>query len=352
MNGYDAVIVGAGPSGAAAAFFTKFFDSSKKVLLIDRLNEKQYNIYHRICGEAISSKIIEEMKPLSIDGIIEKINYIKDTWCGKIDIKETSEGFIVNRPVMLNSIIEQFKRIGGEINHDNFLGLEVKNKIFLKTDKGIFQTKYLIGADGANSVVRKCAGISNPNIQCLAQYVIDKIPEKGVLNFYYDEKYNGVYKWVFPNGNTTKIGFPVGLKNKEKINERIIQKQSRCVAFGGIKYIVSGNILLIGDAAGQTNAFSKGGIRPGMNAGKWAGEAVAKDKPAIYRKKWFSSGFSSKLPNYLFEKFRKMENKEILYHLKPFLKYKGVLSYITALFFYSKYMKLYYAYDIIDKYGW
>ena len=35
---YDVIVVGAGPAGAVAAYFLKFYDGSKRVLLIDKLD--------------------------------------------------------------------------------------------------------------------------------------------------------------------------------------------------------------------------------------------------------------------------------------------------------------------------
>ena len=56
MTDYDIVIVGAGPAGASAAFFSKFFDKDKqhRVLLLDALREPTYSAYYHICGKVVS----------------------------------------------------------------------------------------------------------------------------------------------------------------------------------------------------------------------------------------------------------------------------------------------------------
>lgn len=309
--------------------------------MIDKLDEKRYNLYHRICGEAICGKILDELKPLRIDGTIEKIQCVREFF-GENKFEDSADGIVVNRIVMLKSIIEQFQEFGGEYKNSKFLGLEEKekNKIIIKTNEGLLQTKYLIGADGAHSSVRKDLSIPNPSICTATQYIIATEPEHGVIEFYYDEKYNGAYKWIFANGDTTKIGIPTEFLNKEKIEGNIQQRQSRSIAFGGIPDIVKGNILLIGEAAGQTNTFTKGGIRPGMNAGKWAAEAIINDNPDEYRRKWFGSKFSSSLSIYAFERFKQMKNEELASHMNPFTKYHGIMSYIVLVLFYTKYLNL------------
>jgi flavin-dependent dehydrogenase len=330
----------------------KFCNKSKRVLLIDKLEGERYNTYHRICGEAIRTVIVDELRPLRIDGIVERIHVVREV-LGETKIEMPADGLVVNRVVMLRSIIRQFQELGGEYRTSRFLGHEVKdNKIIIETNEGTLHAKYLIGADGAHSTVRKNLKIPDPSICIATQYLIDKEPVHGVLEFYYNGKYKGNYKWIFTNGNSTKIGVLGASLEREEMDGEILQKQSRSIAFGGTQEIMKGNVLLIGEAAGQTNAFSKGGIRPGMIAGKWAAEAIGNENPDLYRRKWLNSKFSSKLSLYALERFRQMSDEELSNHLNPFVEYHGIMSYIVAFLFYTKYLKLYYANYVIGDYTW
>ena len=351
-NEYDVIVVGAGPAGATVAFFTKLLDKSKKVLLIDRLDERKYNLYHRMCGEGVNSKIIKELDPLKIDGIIDKIRLTR-TLFGNYKIEESADGIIVNRVTMLRSIIEQFQKLGGEYENSNFQKLEIeKNQIKVTINNETLYTNYLVGADGTHSKVRKSCDIPDPEYGSVVQYVIDKDPEKGVLEIYYDEKYDGGYKWIFPNGETTKIGFPSSCINNEKIDGEILQKQSRCIAYGGVDNFIKGNIILIGDAAGQSNPLTKGGIRPGMIAAKWAADAIIKNNPKLYEGKWLNSWFNSSLSMYALERFKKMDNSQIIDCYEPFVNCKSDLSYVLKSLYHIKYLKFHFATYIAELYGW
>ena len=118
--------------------------------------------------------------------------------------------------------------------------------------------------------------------------------------------------------------------------------------------IVKENTLLIGDAAGQTISLSKGGIRPGMFAGKKAAEAIVIHKnPLKYEHEWKTSIFHSEKMNEAFEKLKQMNNTEIIEHLKPF-KGNSTLGLIKIILQkkYWKYIDLYKAYNLERKIGW
>jgi len=186
------------------------------------------------------------------------------------------------------------------------------------------------------------------------QYIIDEECEHDVLDFFYDKKYTGGYKWIFPNGNTIKVGFSQIENKKIGIGGKILEKQARLIGFGGIKNRVKNNILLIGDAAGQTNAMSLGGIRPGMYAGRLAAEAIVKyNNPQKYDNEWKKSKFNSGIINDAYDELNKMSNKEIIGHMNA-LKGNIVSSFFKIMFLkkYRKYWNIYKAYNLEKKVGW
>lgn len=350
----DVLVVGAGPAGCSAAFFSKFLDGKKEVILCESKREEHYNLYHRMCGEIVKEDLFNEITPLKKKFVIEEINRFDEHWPGDITISYNQRGFMVDRPKYQKYVISEFTDIGGVYKELKVVDVLQKEDIIkVKVgDNEFIETKYLIAADGANSIIRDKIYKKPVNKEVLVQYIVNEKSEEGVIHYYYDEMYEGNYKWVFPYGDKTKIGFPVLKSRKFEPDGEVIRKQARTLAFGGMEDYTIGNIAFVGDAAAQTNALSKGGIRPGIIAGKWAAEAIAKNNIRIYDEKWGKSLFSAKIVNEIYEIQKKMTNKELSEHIRAISERNVIKRYIDILFKYRKYWNTYKAYEIANKVGW
>ncbi|MFZ2070544.1 MAG: NAD(P)/FAD-dependent oxidoreductase [Halobacteriota archaeon] len=352
----DVLVVGAGPAGSVAAFFSKYLDNDnrREICLLERLDNQKYVHYHEMCGEGVSEDLFIDISPIKPSYIIERIRKIREYWPGNMEIESPMNGYILDRPRFLNGVIDQFVKLGGKYIQNSLVDLtENEREIKVKLSDGKFiKTKYLIAADGANSLIRKKLGIEG-KIEPFIQYVVDEEAEHDTLIFEYDEKWKGNYKWIFPHGENVKVGFPfVAFRDREKIEGKILAKQTRIVGFGGIGNNVHGNILLTGDAACHSNPLTKGGIRPGMVSGKMAAEAINNDNPLEYDEKWKKSDFSSAIFMQAFNKLKEMDNRELTRHIKPFRKGFNFFSTIKPLLFYREYLEIYKAYDLSNRIGW
>jgi digeranylgeranylglycerophospholipid reductase len=350
----DVLVVGAGPAGSSAAFFSKFLDKEDKreVRLIERLENQKYLRYHDMCGEGVSEDLFKDISPIKSSCIIEKIRKVREYWPEDIEIETKMKGYIIDRPRFLNGIVDQYLKLGGKYIQNSLVDFAVNEReIKVKLRDGEFmKTKYLIAADGANSLIHKKLGIEG-KVKPLMQYLVNKESEHDTLIFKFDEKWKGDYKWIFPHGENTKIGFPFA-DRREKIAGEILAKQTRLIGFGDVENNVHGNILLVGDAACHSNPITKGGIRPGMVSGKMAAEAIINGNPLEYDEKWKKSDFASPLFMQAFNRLKGMDNIELARHMKPFKKGVNVFSTIKSLLFYRKYLEIYKAYDLSDKVGW
>ena len=76
----DVLVVGAGPAGSSAAFFSKFLDEDDKreVCLIERLDNQKYLNYHEMCGEGVSDDLFSDISPIKPSCILEKIRKVRE----------------------------------------------------------------------------------------------------------------------------------------------------------------------------------------------------------------------------------------------------------------------------------
>jgi digeranylgeranylglycerophospholipid reductase len=357
----NVLVVGAGPAGTSAAFFIKHYDTEDAitVTLTERLDDARYAVYHDMCGEAVSQFLIKDLEPLQPRGIIEKIHLIKEYFPGNIVLQSLSNGYIIDRMEYFQSIIREYEKIGGIYENAEVKDIyQTNEKVTVKFGCSTKKFDYVIAADGANSQIRKTLGIEGKRIK-LIQFIVDKKPSRGILEFYHDEVYEGNYKWEFPHGNNVKIGFPVLVGKKFDPDEEIIQKQVRYVAYGGLKQYVVGRILFVGDAACQVNPLTKGGIRIGMIAGKMAAKAINCNKPEMYDDLWKKSMFSSDIFLKAFIRLQSMKNSELESHIRPFYEYntstsalKKVKLLMDLALHQRRNMGIYQAYKANTNYGW
>jgi flavin-dependent dehydrogenase len=354
------LVIGAGPGGVSSSYFLKKYDTSNvfDVELVDRIESEKYKLYHDTCGEAVSTSLLDDIQPLRPDGIIGKIKKINEHWPKDITIVTKMDGLLLDRPKFFKSIISDFEMEGGIFNKKKVNNISQKNgKVKVEFNDGIKSYDYVIAADGANSLVRRKLGLTG-RTQNFLQYIVDKQSSNGVLSFFYDEKYKGDYKWIFPHENKVKIGFPLIPGSPFSLEAKIIRKQARTIGYGGLNQYAVGNILLVGDAACQTNPITKGGIRPAMNAGKKAAMAILSHDPKKYEQEWTKSDFSSPLFLRSFEKLKQMDNKALQHHIEPFVKthskknYQRFFEKMKFAMTHRQYLEIYKAYDLSNKVGW
>lgn len=355
---FDIVVIGAGPAGTSTSYFSKYFDKDNEldVLLMESLPKRKFDRYHSMCGEVVSNLIVKDFPNIDVHPFIKnRIDRIVEQWYDTL-ISSKLKGFVIDRPKFLHHIINKFKEKGGYYLNDKFMDMQTKKgeEIKILTYSGkVIKTKYLVFATGPNPP--KLSFLSNLKTNTiktlLYQVLVEEYPvEKNCIIFFYDEKYKGEYKWIFPWGSYAKLGTP--FDNKIELPKKnIIRKDAKHVCCGILSRYNIGNILLVGDTAFQNNALTKGGIRAAINAGKLAAKSmVLYNNPDRYSELWKKSKFFGKVYLEAYMKLSSMNNREISYHCKP-LRYP-LLSFPIIPFKYRKYMGLYRVYRLSVKYGW
>ena len=335
---YDLIIAGAGPGGSVTAKIAA--EGGLSVLLLEK--DRDIGIPVR-CAEGVSMKTISQFIEPSdkfIDNPINKIRFIAPDGTVLPINFDTEDGLILNRKVF------DFELAKLAAAH----GAQVVTRCYVKSlarINGLTVVKFehygeefkaaaplIVGADGVETMVGRWAGLKTQmslmDIESCFQYSIYHPDiDKEYLSFYFGtDLAPGGYLWIFPKGekyanvglglNTTRE--KKGKSAKEYLDEFVREKLPGASilssAAGSVpsakipKKIVGEGVMLVGDAAHQSNPVSGGGIATAMFAGRYAAETALK---AVKR-----NDFSEKTLNTYTKLWNKRLGKEhaLIYRLK------------------------------------
>ena len=318
---YDVVIVGAGPAGSTAAYILS--QKGYNVLLLD----KEHFPRKKLCGGCLTAKTLwllnrvfnETEESLTKNNIINFKSFRFDVrYKTKVLVSPISplSFYFVDRQVYDAFLLQKAKEAGAEVSEgEKVTNMGVappavycpgnENKVFpgeltLTTSRERqIKTKFIIGADGANSTVRtkllREQKINGSQWHRNLAYCLEIfIPRKGdhetlefpILSFGY-LRYG--YSWIFPNKDRLVVGIG-GLERKNKNLPGKFEKflsdynlgdidsykmQGYPLPFGNsLSTPFYGNIMLVGDAAGLVDPMLGEGIYQAHKSGELAAKAI------------------------------------------------------------------------------
>jgi len=157
----------------------------------------------------------------------------------------------------------------------------MKNKASVKCGKKVYESKIVVGCDGARSVVGRCMDSYPQEMLNGLVVTVDESDFSEYVGMWFVEKdaRNG-FLWKIPRGKCVEYGgMGTGLnfrsvENFFSIRESdIMHRKAAPIPIGAVKtYNKRG--LLVGDAACQTKPWSGGGIMYGMIAAKVAAATI------------------------------------------------------------------------------
>ncbi len=374
MN-YDVVVVGGRIAGSISSLFAS--KNGVDVLMIEKRQEIGTPVQ---CAEGTTYGTFEtlEMKPSQkyICSEIDKANvHAPDGRIIKVQ-NETTKGYILERKIFDKQLAIKSAKAGTDI----MIKTGVKDLII---DKGKVcgvvadhlgetikvKADVVIAADGVESTIARKAGLKttkNPKDICsCAQYELVGLDvDPGSLEFYFGEKTApGGYGWIFPKGDgIANVGLGVRgsaetayhylKKFASKFDATPVELNVGGVPLSGpVKKTFTDGLMVVGDAAGQVDPVTGGGIHLTAScsriAGEVAAEAVKRGDTSSKSLKRYDDLWRNKLGKNLglSLKYRKIADKltdKDMNSLAEFLEYSDFnsISKISSLKFLGKHPNL------------
>jgi geranylgeranyl reductase family protein len=282
---FDALVVGAGPAGSAAAF--RLARAGARVLLTDKARFPR----DKPCGGGLTYRALR-LLPFSVAPVVEEEVDVFELGLGfrRRFVRRTVEPLVVmtQRRRLDAFLVEQAREAGAEFRD----GAKVELSPLALDGAGI-DAAVLIGADGVNGSTRKAFGLDGHEHEVAleanvpygpverSRYARRAVVEFGIVP--------GGYGWVFPKGDHVNVGVGGWLHQGPQLRTHLSRlcrehriPEDALTEVRGYRLPlrrpgsspVRGRTALVGDAAGLVDPVSGDGIYEAVLSAQLAADAA------------------------------------------------------------------------------
>ncbi len=374
---YDMVVIGAGPAGSITAKTAA--EKGLSVLLIEKRQEIGDPVR---CAEGVSKVCLKKHIDLDDRWICADVKgsriFAPDGTMIEMaeEVAGAEVGYVLERKLFDRALAYESAKAGVEVFvKTRATGLIIEDgfvrgvRIMHRGEEREVRCKIVIGADGVESKVGRWAGIDTSlkpvDIETCAQFLMSNTGIDQEYCYFYlgNEVAPAGYIWIFPKGNDlANVGIGIlGSKSGQKTaveyledfvadkfpDARVLEVDVGGVPVSGsIDKTIANGLMLVGDAARQSDPITGGGIVNAMEAGEIAGEVayeaissgdLSETKLREYEKKWRSTvGLeidNSLIVKNVFIKFTDKELNDLAHSLKNVnFSTMSLLDLLYALF--------------------
>jgi len=291
---WDAMVVGAGPAGCAAAY--DLAAAGQSVLLLDKKDFPRA----KACAGGLTSKAVQALR-YSIDPVVRKV-------IGRVRLEGegSSAGAVVlksRQPICVMTVRAEFdqyclrKTIAAGACLRKIEGvrqiLRSGDQVDLLTEGAHYRARFLVGADGASGQVRRLCAVGSWFSQGFALEVQTAVPlEELDLTFDFASVSNG-YAWIFPKGDHLNVGVYSLSSASSLTRSRLLSYVKNRLGIDTVhgvtgQYLGIGagesaeyiqpdlrdRVFLVGDAGGFADPLTGEGIYGALVSGQAAAKAI------------------------------------------------------------------------------
>ncbi len=281
---FDVAVVGAGPAGSMAALEAARAGAS--VVLLERRREVGVPVQ---CAEYVPWQLAEQI-PWPAECVVQTISAMQTFLPDGEVVESPNRGFTINR----GALDQHLARCAVEAGADLWL----QTRATEQTARGLrvrrsgrdveIQTAVIVGADGPRSTVGTWIHTMNASLVAAAQCTVTLEWPMTATQIHFDPEFIGGYGWFFPKGKLANVGVALqaGLPLSQPLahfldrlsidRNTIVGRTGGWVPSGGpLGCTWQGNVVLVGDAAGQAHPITGAGVAHACLCGRLAGRAAA-----------------------------------------------------------------------------
>ncbi|MDO9537914.1 MAG: NAD(P)/FAD-dependent oxidoreductase [Thermoplasmata archaeon] len=304
MSQYDVLVVGAGPAGSSTAFAAAKAGCS--VLMVDKKKVLGQPVQ---CAEYVPRLLLSRCS-ISKNSIVQNIASMMTHLPNGEIIETRSPGFMLDRSIFDKELAENARDAGVEILSDTTCLARKGGKVMLKQGQINLDVEpsLVVGADGPVSTVGQWMGSVNKEFIIGLQYTLPLTEPQEHTEVFFQQEFFGGYGWLFPKGDVANVGIGVRLNPKDgnqktllnphntdqhslrkkldifvkqlqdagRVKNKPVSTTGGLIPVGGTLKSVKNDMLLVGDAAGHTDAITGGGIPQAVICGEMAGRIGAR----------------------------------------------------------------------------
>lgn len=289
---YDCIVVGAGPSGGAAAYHLA--KRGRSVLILEKASLPRY----KPCGGGVSPQVAEWFDFDFSPAISLKVNTLRYTWNlgDAVEVRLESDlepVWMVRRDQFDHFLVKQAQRQGAELRDST-----KATAIQFQSDRWQVELgdeavvgRYLVAADGAKGTMAKWLGFQRRKCRLAGALEAEAsvtLSDNEPVYFEFGMVQSG-YIWNFPKADGYSLGVGTFHGSKRQDFRQILTRYARkfnvqlcdtrqyghpITLWDGHQTLHTDHAVLVGEAACVVDPFTAEGIRPSLFSGVKAAEAI------------------------------------------------------------------------------